>query len=670
MATQHNNVSKIEQQELGHAIEDNMMRMSIEVLTNRALPFLEDGFKPSQRKILYTMKNMGLYNKLAKSANIDGQNMKLNAHGSSYLTLVRLTREKEALLTPFVYGKGAFGKIYSSNMEPAAARYSEAQLAPICHELMDGLNKHNSNFVDNYDGTMKEPMLLSAPFPNILANPQDGIGIGFACSFPSYNLIELCDSCISILKGNDDINTIKSIMPGPDFTTGASLMIEPAEIDKIYTTGTGRCTLRAKFNDDTANNILEVIEIPYTTTAERIIADVQKQYDKGKFPEINDINDEIGIDGFKVAIFYKKGTDVQNLIEKLYALTSLQDYHNSNMTLVYNNRPVTMGVIEIIQKWIEHRKVWVQEELNYDIIEKTNQLHLLVGLEKILLDIDKAVSIVKSSKTDEDVIDGLCNNFSIDKIQAEFVANIKLRNFNQDYILNKTKEITTLRNDIEVLKNTNIVDKMISDLERVKQQYGVPRKTEIVYDWNAIDTTKVLAPVNKNSNKNIQGKSVLFVGLDTVKRAQENTTAKTPDGTIRFDDVDNNDELLIFTTLGRVFKLRVHRLKMNNQNELSTFFKKSLEIGETIIYTTVLRPCNDIVILFDNNKIARYSQKAYTSTGNKHCFKNGYNTKAIALHIEAVSENNSTIIYNNKTIDISKLKTKDSRLTSGVNIKL
>jgi DNA gyrase subunit A len=653
----------IEKVEVGSSIRDNMMVMSVKTITDRSLPFLEDGLKPSQRKVLYTMSVMGLTNKNAKCADIEGRNMKISAHGGSYDTLVRMTREKEVLLTPLIHGKGAFGKVYSSEVVEAAPRYTEARLAPICREALDTLHKHPNNMIDNYDNTTKEPLLLSLPFPNILANAQKGIAIGFACEFPSFNLRELCDSCISVLKGNKNIY---KCMPAPDFTTGAKIMYDKEEIKNIYTTGRGKIILRAKFNDLPEENILEVLEIPYNTTVEAIMKAIQKNYDDNKLPEVVDVVDEIGINGFKMSIQYKKGIDVEKLIKKLYALTPLESNLNCNMNLIYNKRPYTMGVIEIIEKWIEHRKQWVQEEIDYDLVQKSHEKMLLEGLNKILLNIDKAVQIVKNSKNDTQVIKNLMKEFSLNEEQAEYVANIRLRNFNKDYILDKVKAIKKLEKEIKDLENTDLTKKLIDDLTRIKETYGIDRKLEIVKDWEPINVT---AMKQAAAAKKEEGRSVVFTGLSTLRRMPENTTAKTNEGHVRHE-VDNGDEVLLFTTFGRVFKIKVHTIKSGSLLEASSLLKaRELQLGETIIYTTILKPEKDILIVFNNNKVARFSQQGYVTTGNRRCFKTGFSVKAAPVYIEALEEEKVISIPGYKDIKTNKYETKQSRTTVGVNIK-
>lgn len=644
--------------EVGSSIRDNMMQMSLEAIINRALPILEDGFKPAQRKAIYTMKTMGLFNKLAKSANICGQAMKIHPHSTLYSTIVKMTRENEAFLTPFVHGKGSFGKVYSSNMDAAADRYTESMLAPICHEMMDKLHMHPDNMVDNYDSTTKEPLFLSMPFPNILANPQSGIGIGFACDFPSFNLIELCNACIEVIKNNKDIY---EVMPAPDFSTGASLLLEKDEIEKIFNEGTGRILLRAKIKTEDKNNRLIIDEIPYTTTAESIIKSIQDNYDKGNFPEVVDVIDEIGIDGFRVTVDYKKNTDVDKLINKLYLLTPLQSSFPCNMTLIYNKRPVKMGVIEIIEKWIEHRKSWVQDELNFEINEKEEKLHLLKGLAQILFDIDKAVEIVKSSKNDDEVISGLKSKFSIDDAQAEYVANIKLRNFNKDYVLNRTKDIDDIEKAIDTLKKTNPIDIMIADLERVKKQYGIPRKTEILTEWEE------LKPIVKEKKEvKLDGTSTLFIGKD-IRRVNGESRAKTPAHYEKLV-VDNFDSILLFTNRGRCFKIFVHKIKPNIIHEFEGGLVKfkELEVGEQIIakipYTSETK-AKTLFVVYDK-KAVRIDMNAFD--GSRRVITKGVRPDAIDIRLV---DDDGVFNVNGVDFNSSQYTVSKSRLSQGVNFR-
>jgi len=666
------NIKPIEVKDI---IKDNMMGYSLSVLTSRALPDLIDGMKPSHRKFLYIMNTMHLFNQRAKSANISGQVMKINPHGDSYETGVRLTKQAEVLLTPFIEGKGSFGKVYSSSMEPAASRYTEMQLAPICHEFFDNLKKNPDNMIDNFDGTMKEPRYLSMPFPNILANPNMGIAVGFACNFPSFNLNELCDASIETIKNYELTNKkllpiIMKAMPTVDFTTGGEILIDNEQLKNIYETGQGSITIRAVFNDDVKNRVLEVIEIPYTTTAEAVVDSVIKAYKENRLPEITDVRDEIDKNGFKVAIDYKRGTDVEELKKKLLALTPLQDNFNVNMNLVYQNTPQAMGVADILKNWVQHRREWVEIELKYDLKEKEDLLHLLEGLEKVLLDIEKAVKIVRKSKNDDEVIKGLKKAFGLDDIQAEFVAEIKLRNFNEDYILNKTKEISNLKKEIKDLKETiksGIDNKLIKDLERIKSKYGIPRKSKIITDYEELPTFR------KNAKPEIKtdGNSIVFCNNDVIKRVSDSSSAKTPSGFTKWN-IANDKEMLVFTSSGKTFKWPVAKIPEGSNQKFSEIkqIAKKLEPGETILYSCPLIPENMLVIIFDNDKLIKFNLSAYSTESSKLCFAKGINTKSPVEYIKAIEKDKEIDleIYK-KPINTADYKLSSSRTGQGNKVK-
>ena len=667
--------NKVRKQEVSKILVDKMMPYSMSVLTSRALPELVDGFKPSQRKVLATMNNMHLFNQRAKSANIEGQVMRLNPHAGSYNTMVRLTRQAESLLTPFVEGKGSFGKHYSSETEPAAARYTEAQLAPICHELFDNLKKNPANMIDNYDGTMKEPRYLSAPFPNILANPNMGIAVGFACNFGSFNLIELCKATEKVISNYDksDKDLLKLIlkeMPTMDFSTGGEILLDNEEMKNIMTTGQGKVVIRATFTDDAKNRILEVDQIPYSTSLENIIDDIIKAYKENKIEEITGVRDETDKNGLKIAIDYKRGADVELLKKKLLSLTRLQDTFNVNMNLVYENTPQQMGAIDILKHWVEHRRVWVETELKYDLKEKQDLLHLLEGLEKVLLDIDKAVKIVKDSKNDEEVISGLKKAFKIDDIQAEFVAEIKLRNFNKDYILNKTKEIKNLKKEIKELEETikdGIDAKLIADLHRIINKYGIERKSKIITEWEE------LPQFRKNSKPELktEGNSIIFTSSHTVKRMSETSGAKTPAGFNKYI-VPNTGELLVFTSLGKVFKWNINKLKEGNNIKVAEIkqISKKLEMGEVIIYTAPLIPENMLVVIYDNNKLAKFKLSQYETQGNKLLFKKGLNQKSPIEYIRAIEKDKEINLEKYKNpINTADYELMSSKTAGGRKIK-
>ena len=669
-------VENIKKQEVSQIITEKMMPYSLSVLISRTLPELCDGFKPSQRKYLYTMANMHLFNQRAKSANISGQVMKINPHADSYGTGVRLTRQAESILTPFIEGKGSFGKHYSTDTQPAAARYTEMQLAPICHELFDNLKKNPDNMVPNFDGTMKEPKIVSAPFPNILANPNMGIAVGFACNFPSFNLNELCDASIETIKNyeleNDKlIKKLLKVMPTADFTTGGEILIDKEELKNIYTNGQGKITIRSTFTDDNKDRILEVDQIPYSTSVENVIDSIIKAYKENRIPEITGVRDETDKNGLKIAIDYKRGTDVEELKKKLLALTPLQDNFNVNMNLVHDNTPQQMGVVDILKNWVKHRREWVEIELKYDLAEKEALLHLLEGLAKVLLDIDKAVEIVKNSANDEEVIEGLKSYFKIDNVQAEFVAEIKLRNFNKDYILNKTKEIKNLKNEIKDLKETiknGIDNKLIEDLERIKDKYGIPRKSQIIEDWEELPTFRK----NAKPELKLDGNSILFTNSNSYKKLPETSAAKVPDGWTKHK-VANDGELLVFTNFGKVFKEPIAKLIDGKNVEASTIkhVNKKLEMGEVIIYVTPLIPEDMLVIIFDNDKIIKFPLSVYSTEGTKKCFTKGFSIKSPVEYIKATPKDKeiNLEIYK-KPINTADYKLSSSRTGQGNKLKV
>ncbi|NLM57317.1 MAG: topoisomerase IV, partial [Clostridiales bacterium] len=438
-------------QPITETIETNYMPYVMTVIVSRAIPEI-DGFKPAHRKLLYTMYRAGLMTgPRTKSANIVGQTMRLNPHGDAaiYETMVRLTRANGALLHPFIDSKGSFGKHYSSDMKYAAPRYTEAKLEPICAEIFRGIDKNAVDMVDNYDGTMKEPVLLPTTFPNILANPNMGIAVGMASNICSFNLAELCDGTIALLKNpNTSIDKLLDIIKGPDFPGGAQLIYDREEMAEIYRTGQGNLRLRAKYVYDSKKRTIEIIEIPYTTTIEMIQKKLTDLIKEGKLKEVTDFRDEIDLSGFKLAIDVRRGTDVPTLMEKLYRLTPLEDTFKCNFNLLIDGEPKTLGVADILLEWIRFRCNCYRRELTYDLNRMEEKLHLLRGLGKILLDIDRAIRIIRETEEESMVVPNLMEGFGIDEIQAEYIAEIKLRNLNREYVINRIREIESLQEEI------------------------------------------------------------------------------------------------------------------------------------------------------------------------------------------------------------------------------
>ncbi|MBR2382548.1 MAG: topoisomerase IV, partial [Anaerotignum sp.] len=473
----------IQEQRITDTLELNYMPYAMSVIVSRAIPEI-DGFKPSHRKLLYTMYQMGLLKgDRTKSANVVGQTMKLNPHGDGaiYETMVRLTRDNEALLVPFVDSEGNFGKYYSKDMAYAASRYTEVKLEPICQEIFADIDKNTVDFVDNYDGSMKEPALLPTTFPNILANPNLGIAVGMASSICSFNLAELCEATAKYIK--DDTIDLCEHLSAPDFSTGGQLIYNRKELEQIYKTGRGSVKLRAKYQYDKKDNCIEVTEIPYTTNIEAIVDKIIALVKAGKIKDITDVRDESDLNGLKIAIDLKRGTNVELLMHKLYAMTPLADNFSCNFNVLIHGRPMVLGVGDILKHWTDFRMDSIRRQIAFDIQKKSEKFHLLQGLAKILADIDKAIAIIRNTEEEKMVVPNLMTGFEIDEVQAEYIAEIKLRNINKEYIIKRIEELKILEEDIKNLNETlksdaktkNIICKQ---LRAVAKKYGKERKTE------------------------------------------------------------------------------------------------------------------------------------------------------------------------------------------------
>ncbi|MBO5369905.1 MAG: topoisomerase IV, partial [Clostridia bacterium] len=480
-------------------LRENYMPYAMSVIISRALPEI-DGFKPSHRKLLYTMYKMNLIKgQKTKSANVVGQTMKLNPHGDGaiYETMVRLTRGNESLLHPFVDSKGNFAKHYSRDMAYAASRYTEVKLDEICNEIFKDIDKNTVDFMNNYDGTLKEPTLLPVTFPNILVNPNQGIAIGMANNVCSFNLTEVCKTTIAYLK-NPKCDISKTLL-APDFSTGAQLLYDKDAIDQIYRTGRGSVKLRSKYRHDKKNSVIEIFEIPYTTTAEAIIDKIIDLIKLGKIKEITDIRDESDKSGLKITLDIKKSTDVGKLMSKLFKMTPLEDSFSCNFNILVGTTPKVMGIAEILENWTNFRLDCLKRKIKYDINKLTHKLHLMEGLKKILLDIDKAIKIIRDTEKDDDVIPNLMKGFDIDEIQADFIADIKLRNLNKEYILKRINDVDDLNAELDrldaIVNDDGEIKKIIiSELKEISKKYGIDRKTEIIYedDVEAFDDSIVI----------------------------------------------------------------------------------------------------------------------------------------------------------------------------------
>ena len=494
-------VGSTTEQAISETLEINYMPYAMSVIVSRAIPEI-DGFKPSHRKLLYTMYKMGLLKgKLTKSANIVGQTMQLNPHGDAaiYETMVRLARGNETLLHPFVASKGNFGKVYSRDMAYAASRYTEAKLEPLCEELFRDIDLDTVDLVDNYDGSRKEPTLLPTTFPNVLVSANQGIAVGMASNICSFNLKEICDTTIALMNNPD--HDILETLPGPDFSTGAELLFDETTTREIYSTGRGSFKLRAKWRYQKKENVIEVYEIPYTTTSEGVMDKVAELIKAGKIKEISDMRDETDLNGLKLAIDLKRGVDPDKFMQKLFRLTPLQDSFACNFNILIGGNPQVMGVGEILEEWTAWRMECVRRRLYFQIQKKEDRLHLLKGLERILLDIDEAIRIIRETELENEVIPNLMIGFGIDEVQANYVAEIKLRNINKEYILKQTKAIDDLEKEIAELQdilgsNRKLKNVIIKELQQVSEKFGQPRKTEIIYEIQDVrlDEDEELAP--------------------------------------------------------------------------------------------------------------------------------------------------------------------------------
>lgn len=659
----------------------NYMPYAMSVIISRAIPEI-DGLKPSHRKVLYTMYKMGLLNgNKTKSANIVGQTMKLNPHGDSsiYETMCRLTQNQESLLTPYVEGKGNFGKVFSRDMAEAASRYTEAKLAPISEELFKDINKNTVQFVPNYDNTTTEPSLLPVSFPTILANPTLGIAVGMASNICSYNLKELCETTIGLIK--DKNHDILSTLPAPDFTTGGQILFDKEEMIKIIETGKGKVKVRAKYEYDKKQNVIEIREIPSTTTIEAIIEKITDLVKTGKIKEINDIRDETDLSGLKIAIDLKRGQDPDKFMQKMFKLTPCEDTFSCNFNVLIKGYPKVLGVRDILNEWIEFRVDCVKNRTLYDLNNKKEKLHLLEGLEKILLNIDKAIKIIKETPNDDEVIPNLMSKFKIDEVQAEYVAEIKLRHLNKDYILKRIAEIETLKKDIETLEkivgsNARIKTIIAKELENVIKKYGKSRKTEIVYEAveefeieeNKIDGYPVHLFVTKEGY--IKKITPLSLRMSGEQKLKENDSIEM---TV---ETTNDANLLFFTDKAQCYKAVCNDLPDTKASVLGSFIPAEFEFDQGENYVACIHAGKDmkgfILFVFESGKIAKIPMSSYSTKTNRKKLVNAYSEKEKLWGIYSFEEDteiyikstdNRMIVFN--TNQISEKTTKNS---SGVAV--
>ena len=646
-----NGAGEIVEQPIVSTIRENYMPYAMSVILSRAIPEI-DGFKPSHRKLLYMMYKMGLLNGgRTKSANIVGATMKLNPHGDSaiYDTMVRLSRGYEALLHPYVDSKGNFGKFYSRDMAWAASRYTEAKLDAICNELFRDIDKDTVDFVDNYDNTMKEPSLLPVAFPSVLVNANTGIAVGMASNICSFNLREICETTAALIRDPD--HDIKSTLPAPDFTGGCQIIYDENVINQVYETGRGSIKLRAKYVYDKSANCIDILSIPATTTCEVIIEKVIDLVKQGKVKEISDIRDETGIDGLKITIDLKRGIDADKLMTKLYRFTTLEDSYACNFNVLIAGVPRVLGVKALLEEWIAFRIECVRRRTYFDRNKKADKLHLLRGLEKILLDIDKAVKIVRETDEESEVVPNLMIGFGIDEIQAEYVAEIKLRHLNREYILKRTKDLEDLEKEIaeldEILKSkAKIKTIIVKELKSIAEKYGQPRKSIIIYDDVARYEEETVEipdyPVNLFFTKEGYFKKITPQSL----RMSGEQKLKDGDEIIQELEFTNNCDLLFFTDKCQVYKAKADDFAQTKASVLGDYVaaKLGFDEGENAVKMVVTKDYKGMLLFaFENGKAAKVPLESYATKTNRKKLTGAYSDKSPLVGLLYIPEDEEVL---------------------------
>ena len=674
-------VGSTTEQPISETLESNYMPYAMSVIVSRAIPEI-DGFKPSHRKLLYTMYKMGLLNGgRTKSANIVGQTMRLNPHGDAaiYETMVRLARGNETLLHPFVDSKGNFGKVYSRDMAYAAARYTEAKLDTICHELFRDIDSDTVDMVDNYDATLKEPSLLPTTYPNVLVSANQGIAVGMASNICSFNLKEVCDTAIALMKNPQ--HDILSTLPGPDFSTGAQLLFDEATTREIYSTGRGSFKLRAKWHYVKEGNLIEITEIPYSTASEVIMDKVADLIKAGKIKEISDMRDETDLGGLKLTIDLKRGADPEKLMQKLFRLTPLQDSFPCNFNILIAGMPRVMGVGEILEEWTAWRTECVKRRIYFQISKKEDRLHLLKGLERILLDIDKAIRIIRETELESEVVPNLMIGFGIDEIQANYVAEIKLRNINKEYILKQTRAITDLEAEIAELRDIfnsarRLKSVIIKELQEVSKKYGQPRKTGIVYETAETaeedeeeqipDYPVTVFVSNEGYLKKITQQSLRMSGEQKFKEGDALAFSR---------EVSNRWELLVFTDKFQCYKGKLSDFADGKASQLGDYLPQKLgfEPGENLLQVILTADYQGFMLFFfENGKVAKVPLSAYETKTNRKKLTGAFCDKSPVRTITALEEDAQMVIYSSDgraaIFSTAQLLPKTTRNTQGVAV--
>ncbi len=675
--------AEVLEQPITQTLEVNYMPYAMSVIVSRAIPEI-DGFKPSHRKLLYTMYQMKLLGgPRTKSANIVGQTMKLNPHGDQaiYDTLVRLSRGYGALLHPLVDSKGNFGKVYSRDMVWAASRYTEARLAPICQEVFRDIDQDTVDFVDNYDGKLKEPALLPTTFPNILVSANKGIAVGMASDLCGFNLAEVCDTTIALL--NNPEHDIMTTLKAPDLPTGGQLLYDGAALAEIYRTGRGSFKVRSKWRYDKPNNLIEVYEIPYSTTSEAILDKVAELMKLGKVKEIADMRDETDRDGLKLTIDLKRGTDPDKLMAKLFRSTPLQDSQSCNFNILIAGMPRVMGVREILEEWAAWRTQSVRRRVYFSISRKKEKLHLLKGLRRILLDIDRAIQIIRDTEEDSEVIPNLMIGFGIDQVQAEYVADIRLRNINKEYILKRTQEVEALQDEIADLEDTvnsqqRVRQIIIAELEQVKAKYGQPRRTEILFDYAPEESAGEEDeapdyPVHLFFSQEGYLKKITPQSL----RMASDQKYKEGDGPFLSWEAGNRDELLVFTDRQQCYKTRLRDFDDTKASALGDYLptKLAMDPEERAVWACIPGDYSGhLLFFFDNGKAARVELSAYQTQTRRKRLTGAYSDKAPLVSAFLLREDFEAAVISNEgrcvIFHTAALTPKTTRSTQGVNVMI
>lgn len=669
------------QQPITETLETNYMPYAMSVIVSRAFPEI-DGFKPSHRKLLYTMYKMGLLTGAkTKSANVVGQTMKLNPHGDAaiYETMVRLSRGNEALLHPYVDSKGNFGKAYSRDMAYAASRYTEVKLDPICNELFRDIDKDTVDFVPNYDNTLTEPTLFPATFPSILVNANVGIGVSMASSVCPFNLSEICETTIALIR--DDEHNALGTLNGPDFPGGGFMIYDEAELDKVYRTGQGSIKIRAKYQYDKESNCLEILEIPPTTTVEAIIEKIIALTKLNKLREVSYVRDETDKNGLKIAIDLKRGTDPDKLMQKLYKMTPLQDNYSCNFNILVNGYPKVLGVYDILREWISFRKGCIKRRYEFELKKKSDKLHILRGLNRILLDIDKAIKVVRETENEADVVSNLMIEFGIDEIQAEYVAEIKLRHLNREYILKRTEEIEDLEKSIEEIKEIIASERkqklvIIDELKEVSKKYGKPRKTLKIFldEETEVDAEEEVPdyPVKLFISKSGYFKKI------TLQSLRMSGEQKLKEGDTMAEEIEstNKAELLFFTDKATVYKAKASQFEDTKASVLGSYIPAVLSFDEQDAVVRKMIVTNDysghLLFVYDNGKVAKVPLNSYETKTNRKKLISAYSSKAGLVDIIFIAEDCNVMLRSTNgramIFNTGMLLPKTTKDTIGVSV--